>query len=385
MSKLLFEDPGFFTTIQDAGRAGYQQYGMPVAGVMDSESYLLGQRLVGNVPADACRVVSQVAPNGKPSTGADANANGSVSVAKKAKPIGLGALECTFTPPTFTVTDGPCVVAFTGANMAPTVNGSAVPLNTPLRLQAGDTVSGSPTDAATSGLRMYIAVRGGFDVALVNNSASTHTKAGIGGLEGRRLQGGDELVLGDKRRPSGLDFGGLPALQVTPDYVAPYDKPLTLRVVLGPQADRFTEEAAAILERQAYTITPSSDRMGYRLDGEPLPHTDGADIISDGAVFGSIQVPNNGQPIILMADRQTTGGYTKIATVITPDLPVIAQAGPGKAVHFKVISVEESHEIYKEYLKTLAATVVATPVAGKLKDVAIEGVHFTVAVQEIKQ
>lgn len=390
MSKLRFEDPGFFTTIQDAGRTGYQQYGMPVAGAMDSESYLLGQRLVGNVPYNAARINAK-APATNTATdlvqGANqpsANPTSAITTATTTKALGLSALECTYTPPTFTVVEGPCVVAFTGANMAPTVNGAPVPLNTPIRLHEGDTVSGAPADPATAGLRLYIAVRGGFAVPTVNNSASTHTKAGIGGLEGRRLQAGDELTIGDSRRPPNLDLGGLPALAVSETYQVPYQKPLLLRVVLGPQADRFTEEAATILQRSSYTITPSSDRMGYRLEGEPLPHSNGADIISDGAVFGSIQVPHNGQPIILMADRQTTGGYTKIATVITPDLPRLAQAGPGKPITFTVISVAEAHRIYKDYIDDLARTVVPTPVTGTIKDVTIDGIHFTVAVQKIK-
>lgn len=386
MCKFRFEDPGFFTTVQDIGRTHYQQYGMPVAGVMDSESYLLGQRLVGNVPYNTSRVVTQTRPlNTSNASIATKTGQPTVTSTVTEKPIGLSALECTYTPPTFTVTEGPCVVAFTGANMAPTVNGIPVSLNTPIRLHEGDIVSGSPTDAATAGLRLYIAVRGGFDVPLVNASTSTHTKAGIGGLKGRRLQAGDELTIGDKRCPITLDYGGLPALTVAKEYQFPYEKPLLLRIVLGPQADSFTDEALTVLQQSRYTITPASDRMGYRLNGVPLAHKNGADIISDGAVFGSIQVPHNGQPIILMADRQTTGGYTKIATVITPDLPLIAQAGPGQTITFKIISVAEAHKIYKDYLTDLANAIIPAPVIGPEKDVIINGVHFTVAVQECQQ
>ena len=127
----------------------------------------------------------------------------------------------------------------------------------------------------------------------------------------------------------------------------------SIRLVLGPQADRFTADSYNILTSAPYEITASSDRMGYRLAGAKLDHVNGADIISDGAVFGSIQVPADGQSIILMADRQTTGGYTKIATVITPDLPILAQMGPGEMIQFEIISVEAAQAVYKEYCAVL--------------------------------
>lgn len=305
------EQPGFFTTIQDGGRTGYQQYGMPVAGAMDLESYELGQRLVGN-------------------------------------PMNLGALECTVMGPTFTVKE-PCVVAFTGALMGPTVNDLPVAMNEAVRLQSGDVVSSS---FSTSGVRMYIAVRGGFDVPVINDSVATHVKSKLGGYGGERLQKGHILVLGDERvRTYGLNRAALP------NYILPtgYETPMArrpkqaIRLVLGPQADRFTEESYEIITSAPYEITAASDRMGYRLAGAKLNHLSGADIISDGAVFGSIQVPADGQPIILMADRQTTGGYTKIATVITPDLPILAQMGPGEMIQFEIVSVEEAQKIYQEY------------------------------------
>lgn len=305
------EQPGFFTTVQDGGRAGYQQYGMPVAGAMDLESYELGQRLVGN-------------------------------------PMNLGALECTVMGPTFTVVE-PCVVAFTGALMGPMVNDVPVAMNEAIRLQTGDVVSST---FSTNGVRMYIAVRGGFNVPVINGSVATHVKSKLGGYGGSRLQKGHVLILGDERiAATGLNRA------VLPDYTVPlqYETPMArrakqaIRIVLGPQADRFTEESYAIMTSEPYEITAASDRMGYRLVGAKLNHIDGADIISDGAVFGSIQVPADGQPIILMADRQTTGGYTKIATVITPDLPILAQMGPGETVKFEIVTVAEAQAIYKTY------------------------------------
>lgn len=309
------EQPGFFTTIQDGGRAGCQQYGMPVAGAMDLESYELGQRLVGN-------------------------------------PQNLGALECTVMGPTFTVKE-PCVVAFTGALMAPAVNDVPVAMNEAVRLQSGDVVSSS---FSTSGVRMYIAVRGGFDVPVINGSVTTHVKSKLGGYGGERLQKGHVLVLGDERvRACGLNRAVIPGYTVPAGYETPMARRTkqSIRLVLGPQADRFTADSYNILTSAPYEITASSDRMGYRLAGAKLDHVNGADIISDGAVFGSIQVPADGQPIILMADRQTTGGYTKIATVITPDLPILAQMGPGEMIQFEIISVEAAQAVYKEYCAVL--------------------------------
>ena len=134
-------------------------------------------------------------------------------------------------------------------------------------------------------------------------------------------------------------------------YKPIYKKDNTIRVVLGPQDDYFYKEAIETFLSSKYTITSEADRMGYRLDGPKINHKVGADIVSDGVVFGSVQIPGHGSPIIMMADRQTTGGYTKIATVITPDLSTLAQMSPGSTMNFEMVSVEESHRIYREYEK----------------------------------
>lgn len=295
--------PGMLTTVQDSGRKGYQQYGMPVAGAMDAESYRLGQRLVGNVEM-------------------------------------LGALECTVMGPSFRC-EGTTVIAFTGADMEPKINGVAVPLNQAILVKDGDEVT---TGLALTGVRMYIAVRGGIQVPTVNGSVATHCKSRIGGLEGRKLQKDDRLTVGSAETLENC-FG------VGESYISPVRRAGEgpIRVILGPQHARFTEEGRKTFFTAPYVITPTSDRMGYRLAGEALIHTSGADIISDGAVFGSIQVPSDGQPIILMADRQTTGGYTKIGTVITPDLPRLAQLPVESVIHFKEVSIEEAQQLYKEY------------------------------------
>ena len=310
------DTPGMYTTIQDEGRVGYQQYGMPVAGPMDSESYLLGQALVGN---------------GEP----------------------VGALECTVLPPTLTV-KGTCIVAFTGADMQPTINNVVVPRYIPFVCHEGDVISGGFSQC---GVRMYIAFSGGIDVPEINGSVSTHTKAKIGGLEGRPLQAGDEIGIKSFTRETVhmYDYYGeghnLFNTALYNHGGRECHEPL--RVVLGDQAKHFTEKGIKTFGSKLYTLTMQCDRMGFRLDGPVIEHVDSADIISDGAVFGSIQVPSDGTPIVLMADRQTTGGYTKIGTIITADLPRLSQLPVGDGIHFDIVSIEEAQDIYRTYMKRL--------------------------------
>ena len=308
--------PGMYTTIQDKGRVGFQQYGMPVAGPMDSESYLLGQALVGNVET-------------------------------------AGALECTLLPPTLTV-KGTCIVAFTGADMEPTINSVRVPRYIPFVCHDGDVISGGFSQC---GVRMYISFSGGIDVPSINGSVSTHTKAKIGGLEGRPLQKGDELGIKAFTRDEVhvCDYRGEGH---TLFNTALYNRGgrechEPLRVVLGDQAKHFTEKGIKTFSDNIYTLTVECDRMGFRLDGPEIEHVDSADIISDGAVFGSIQVPSNGHPIVLMADRQTTGGYTKIGTIITADLPRLSQLPVGDGINFNIVTIDEAQDIYRAYMGRL--------------------------------
>ena len=310
------DTPGMYTTIQDIGRVGYQQYGMPVAGPMDSESYLLGQALVGNV-----------------------------------EPV--GALECTLLPPTLTI-KGTCIVAFTGADMQPTINNVVVPRYIPFICHEGDVISGGFSQC---GVRMYIAFSGGIDVPEINGSVSTHTKAKIGGLEGRPLQAEDEIGIKSFTRETVhvCDYYGEGHNLFN---TALYNRGgrechEPLRVVLGDQAKYFTDNGIKTFGSKIYTLTIQCDRMGFRLDGPVIEHVDSADIISDGAVFGSIQVPSDGNPIVLMADRQTTGGYTKIGTIITADLPRLSQLPVGDGIHFDIVSIEEAQDIYRTYMKRL--------------------------------
>ena len=301
MNSIKIIKPGLLTTIQDKGRWGYQKFGMNVAGVMDDFATRIANLLIGNDQYEAVLEIT------------------------------LMGVEILFN----------CdeIISITGSDMNPKLNGKPVPMWTSLRVQAGDKLSSS---GAVSGLRTYIAFSRGLDVPEIMGSKSTYTRGNLGGFEGRKLNKDDWIKLGEKPLSNRGSY--------LPEEEKPvYDKDQIIRVVLGPQDDYFHQDALDVFLNSTYTITSEADRMGYRLEGPKINHKDAADIVSDGIAIGSIQVPGHGSPIIMMADRQTTGGYTKIATVITPDLPKLAQMGPGNRMKFEMVSVEESHRIYKEY------------------------------------
>ena len=295
--------PGMLTTVQDTGRYGYQRFGMPVAGAMDGFALRAANRLVGNSDRAA-------------------------------------GLEMTALGPQIRLLDDVCV-AVAGADVAPLVDGDAVPMWQPVLAAAGSMLA---FQAPRDGLRAYLAVAGGIAVPEVMGSRSTYVKAGIGGLDGRALRAGDVI--------SAYETGGaLRANRRMPDGRIPvYGGKAELRVVLGPQNGAFTRQGVRTFLTAEYAVSIQSDRMGYRLEGPVIEHRDGADIVSDGAPMGAVQVPQSGdgKPIILMADRGTTGGYTKIAAVITADLDKVAQAMPGGAVAFRAVTLEEARAALRE-------------------------------------
>ena len=295
---------GLLTTVQDLGRRGYQRYGIPVCGALDPVSLRIANVLVGN-------------------------------------PEGAAGLEITALGPTISFTsDG--VVALVGADFKIDVNGSEVRTWESVEVTTGSVLS---IGAASDGLRAYLAIAGGVDVPLLMNSRSTDLKGVFGGYEGRPLQDGDSLPVGDSPHVANWSQRGLPAgISRQPTFGQDFQ----IRVVLGPQDDEFTQSGIDTMLTSEYTVTADSDRMGYRLEGPEITHKTGPDIVSDGTALGSIQVPGSGQPIILLADRGTTGGYTKIATVIAPDIGLLSQALPGARVRFVAVSVEESHEALRE-------------------------------------
>lgn len=301
-------EPGAQTTVQDLGRSGQLRYGIPPSGPLDRWAFVVANRLVGN----------------------DDNAAG---------------LECTVLGPRFEA-QAPCAIAVTGANMPVTVNSGEAAAGTTLVLKGGDVVKLGP---ARAGVRAYLAFSGGIDVPLVLGSRSTYLRGRLGGLQGRALRKDDTLRLfpAPLPRPRRVPAGALPELAGERD----------VRVVLGPQADCFTEEGVQAFLGGSYEMLPQSDRMGARLRGPRIAHARGHDIISDGIALGSIQVPGDGQPIVLLVDRQSTGGYTKVATVCSVDIARLGQVRPGGRVRFRAITLEAAHRALKEWQTSLASVV----------------------------
>lgn len=264
-------------------------------------------------------------------------------------PQGAGALEISYLGPSLLVEAHSVRIAACGPLRMGVARGGAVEMLEPYRshlLQRGDVLSlGAVSGAAVA----YLAVAGGFDLAPVMGSLSTYLRAAIGPLDGQALREGLALPL-CRAGTAGPDV----ALPQPPDYgEGPF------RVVLGPQDDHFTDEALHRLLTEPYRVGKQADRMGLRLDGPPLGHRRGADISSDGLVTGCIQVPGNGQPIVLLADHQTVGGYAKIATVISADLPRLGRLTPGSEVRFRAVTVEQAEEARRRHEQAVAALVAA--------------------------
>lgn len=304
MSGLHVLNPGLFTSVQDRGRTGFRDIGVPTSGVLDLDAMRLANALVGNDPD--CAV-----------------------------------LECLGMGPELEAVDGPVRLAFIGE--APDAK---ILRSDGARQALGPAHSATlaPGDRLAMGaLRTFcasIAVEGGVDVPMVLGSRATYVRGGFGGYSGRTLRQGDVV-------PGGGEAAPRQEKRLTADWRTADDGPI--RIVLGPQADAFTEEGLATFQRESYTITNNADRMGFRFEGPVIAHVRGADIVSDGAVGGSIQVPGSGQPIVLLADGQSVGGYTKIATIIATDLPRLVRKQPGTAVRFAAVSQAQAEEIAREH------------------------------------
>ncbi len=291
--------PGIYTTIQDEGRFGYESLGFSPAGAMDYESYYLANQLIGN-------------------------------------DLNTPVLEMTLKGAKFQVTSN-VTIGTAGADMPLLINDEEYKVGAAIDLIKGDVVE---FGVARKGVRTYVAFLGGFDIKPELGSYSTHSRSKIGGF-GRPLQPFDVVDLN-----GGLARHGYKV--VTKDI----DTSNVIRVVKGQQYDYFDEKNLDNFFHSEYTVSKDSDRMGYRLDGESV-EAESHDIISETILFGSIQIPKNGKPIILLSDRQTAGGYTKIATVAKVDIQKIAQKKPGDKIQFKLIEVEEAVELYKEHLRAI--------------------------------
>ena len=296
MTELVVEAAGPATSLQDAGRFGWQRFGVGPAGAMDRLSLALANVLAGNAPATA-------------------------------------AIEFALAGGRLRATGGPVRVALAGAECGLKIDGKPVPPLTSATAHEGQAIE---IGAARSGVFAYLAVAGGFTIGATLGSLSLHHRTGVGGLEGRTLRAGDRLPLG-LTEPAGPEIA-------LPEPPSKAEGPI--RVVLGPQDDNFTAAGIATFLGSAYTISEQADRMGIRLTGDRIEHSaKGFNIVSDGIPTGGIQVPGNQQPLILLADRQTTGGYPKIATVISWDLPRLVQCRPGTALRFAAVERAEAVRI----------------------------------------
>ena len=291
--------PGPHTTVQGRPRIGYQDIGVPASGPLDRVSLRLANALVGNAPdAPALELLLQ---------------GPLIEVAAESVRLALvgcaARIEVRSHPP------------------------RAIPAGRSVRLEQGDVFRiGSLVDSACA----YLAIEGGFDIAPVLGSPSTYVRGGLGGLHGRRLEKGDAVPLAFATVAARAER----SLAEPPD--PGYEQ--SIRVVLGPQDDYFTDEGVHTFLCAEYTVSPQADRMGFRLDGPAIQHANDYNIVSDGVVSGSIQVPGTCRPIVLMVDNQTTGGYPKIATVISADLPLVGRRRPGRPIRFTAVNVREAEQ-----------------------------------------
>ncbi|MGG3468138.1 biotin-dependent carboxyltransferase family protein [Neobacillus pocheonensis] len=289
--------PGLQTTVQDLGRYGYQQFGISPSGAMDTYSMQVSNILVGNLASEAVLEASIIGPV-------------------------LEALS-------------DITLAICGGDFTPKVDEREAPIWKSFLIKKGQILSAG---SGKYGARAYIAISGGIDVPDVLGSKSTFMHGRFGGYDGRALQRGDILW--------GQPLIKKPFKSLIPELIPRYKKQIKVRFIPGPHQDRFTKESLKKFCTAEYVITPQSNRMGYQLKGPQLKHINGPDIISDPIPLGGIQVPASGQPIILMAERQTTGGYTRIGTVISVDIPLLAQAVPDTVVQFSIVSIEEAQRLY---------------------------------------
>ena len=302
---MIIEKPGLLSTIQDLGRKGYKRYGIISSGSMDQIAHRIANMLVLNDEDDE-------------------------------------AMEITMTGPVIQFQND-TMIAITGGHLSPAINEEKVEMYRPILVRAGDILS---FGGAKEGIRSYLAVHGGFSVDRVMQSASTYLRAGIGGYKGRALKKGDVLPL---KKPISIDEWDKPIKWSAKRFSHSQDNvQKTIRVIKGLQYDAFTERSQLSFEEMEYTVTPESDRMGYRLDGAKLSLKEQKEFVSEAVSFGTIQVPADGQPIILLADSQTLGGYAKLAQTATVDRSILAQSKPGDRLKFKVIGLNEAQRLLIE-------------------------------------
>ena len=319
MGVIQVREPGLFTTVQDLGREGYGPLGVSASGAADAVSLRLGNRLVGNAE-------------------------------------GAAGLEMTLLGGTFAFPDG-AIVALTGSDFGATVEGAQVALWTSIEVKPGQTLRLGPT---RTGARCYLCVRGGIEVELFLGSASTHILSGLGGHQGRSLRRGDVLSIGSAHVGEGAGSNacateGVRKPRLSARALEQAGPRKVLRVTPGPQSYWFPEAAHRMFYASRYRVAEESNRMGIRLEGGAVLEGSGGEMISEGVSLGAIQVPDGGQPIILFVEQQTTGGYPKIANVISADFHCLGQLRPRDEIRFERVDWETARDLLREQEKILAS------------------------------
>ena len=310
MSLIEVRAPGLLTTVQDLGREGFGPMGVSPSGAADAVALRVGNRLAGNAE-------------------------------------GAPALEMTLLGGTFFFREA-AVAALTGSDFAPALDDRRVETWNSVEILAGQTLQLGPTRA---GARCYLCVRGGIDVKLFLGSASTHLLSGLGGFEGRALRKGDVLKVG--RAIEGFrTFRKRNLARRALEKLAPRK---VLRVTAGPQSDWFSKEAQKLFYARTYRVTEESNRMGLRLEGAAIASAPGAEMISEGVSLGAVQITASGLPIILFVEQQTTGGYPKIANVISADISSLGQLRPRDEIRFELVEMETARALLVEQEELLAS------------------------------
>jgi antagonist of KipI len=314
--------PGLLSTIQDLGRYGYQKYGVVVSGAVDGFAARVANLLVGNDERES-------------------------------------VLEMTYQGPTLTF-QSDSLIAICGGDLSPMIESTRVPLWRPVFVPAGSILS---FYRPVTGIRAYLAIAGGFDVEEILGSKSTYLHAGFGGFQGRALQSGDvlplrmpslfsEQILQNLIRQSRQEMPFKASLWGVSPAVFSYlprhaeGEPVVIRALEGLEFQRFIAESQQVFYNCSYQITTKSDRMGVRLSGSPLMQIQQQELLSEAVTAGTVQVPADGQPIVLLSDRQTTGGYPRIAQVVSVDLPVLGQCQPGTRIRFQKIPLSSAQALY---------------------------------------
>ena len=307
MNTLRVHEPGLLTTVQDLGRIGFGPLGVSPSGAADTAALRLGNRLVGNDE-------------------------------------GAAALEMTLVGGVFSV-DNDTTIAMTGSDFGATLDGFYVPPWTSVRVRSGAMLRVGPT---RTGARAYLCVHGGIAVEPFLGSSSTHVMTGLGGFQGRSLRPGDVLKIGESTQ----SFRKRNVARRALERLVPRK---TIRITAGEQIDQFPESSRRALVEGSYRVLEQSNRMGIRLDGPPIPSKLGGEMITEGVSLGAIQVPAGGMPIILFVEQQTTGGYPKIANVISADIASIGQLRPRDDVRFQLVDMDTARTAWADNERLIAA------------------------------